>query len=98
MHANSRCYTCVVNARAKKLREEALELPTKARAELAHDLLLSLEEEPFDAPEDVEKAWAAEIERRVQDVKEGRVKLIPADQVLRDVRAGLKRVRAQRAR
>jgi putative addiction module component (TIGR02574 family) len=87
-----------LNARAKKVREEALELPTKARAKLAHDLLLSLEEEPFDPPEDVEKAWAAEIERRIQDVKEGRVKLIPAAEALRDVRASLKRVRPQRAR
>ena len=87
-----------MNARAKKLRDEALELPTKARAKLAHDLLLSLEDEPFDPPKEVEKAWAAEIERRVQDVKEGRVKLIPAEQALRNVRASLKRVRAQRAR
>ena len=93
-----RCYASTVNARAKKVREEALELPTKARAKLAHDLLLSLEEEPFDPPEEVEKAWAAEVERRVQDVKEGRVKLIPAAEALRDVRASLKRVRAQRAR
>jgi putative addiction module component (TIGR02574 family) len=87
-----------VNARAKKLREEALELPKKARAKLAHDLLLSLEDEPFDAPEEVERAWAVEIDRRIRDVKEGRVKLIPAEQALRDVRASLKRVRARRAR
>jgi putative addiction module component (TIGR02574 family) len=87
-----------VNARAKKLREEALELPTKARAKLAHDLLLSLEEEPFDPPEEVEKAWAKEIDSRIRDVEEGRVKLIPAERALRDVRATLKRVRAQRAR
>ncbi|MFO0734697.1 MAG: addiction module protein [Labilithrix sp.] len=88
----------MMNARAEKLRREALALPTKARAKLAHDLLLSLEEEPFDSQEEVEKAWAPEIERRVQDVKEGRVKLIPAAEALRDVRASLKRVRAQRAR
>ncbi len=87
-----------MNARAKKLREEALELPTKARGKLAHDLLLSIEEDPFEPPEEVEKAWAAEIERRVQDVQEGRVKLIPAVEALRDVRASLKRVRASRAR
>ncbi len=87
-----------MNARTKKVREEALELPTKARAKLAHDLLLSLEEEAFDPPEEVEEAWAAEVERRARDVKEGRMKIIPAAEALRDLRAGLKRVRAQRAR
>ncbi len=87
-----------MSARAKKLREEALELPTKARAKLAHDLLLSLEDEPFDSPAEVEEEWAAEIERRVQDVNEGRVNLVPAAEALRDVRANLKRVRARRAR
>lgn len=45
-----------MNARAKKLREEVLELPKGARAKLAHDLLLSLEDEPFDPPADVQKA------------------------------------------
>jgi putative addiction module component (TIGR02574 family) len=87
-----------MNARAKKLREELLELPRNTRAELAHDLLLSLEDEKFDPPEEVEKAWAEEIDRRVRDVKEGRVKLIPAAEVFRKVRASLKRVRAPRAR
>lgn len=88
----------LVTARAKKLRDEALELPMRLRAKLAHDLLLSLEDEPFDSPEEVEKTWTAEIDRRIQDLKEGRVKLIPAEQALRDVRASLKRVRSQRAR
>jgi putative addiction module component (TIGR02574 family) len=87
-----------VNARAKKIREEALELPTNVRAKLAHDLIISLEDEPLESPEDVEKAWASEIDRRIKDVKEGRAKLIPADEALRSVRASLKRVRAQRAR
>ncbi len=87
-----------VNARAKKLREEVLELPKKARAKLAHDLILSLEDEPLENQEDVDKAWAEEIQRRVRDVVEGRVKLIPMDQAMRQVRASLKRVRASRTR
>ena len=81
-----------VNTRAKKLREEVLELPRATRAELAHDLLLSLEEGELEAPEAVEKAWAEEIDRRLLDVKEGRVKLIPAEEAFRQVRANLKRV------
>ncbi len=87
-----------MNARAKKLCEEALELPKKARAKLAHDLLLSLEDRPLDPPQEVETAWAAEIDKRVRDVQEGRVKLVPLADAVREVRAGLKRVRAQRAR
>lgn len=87
-----------MNARAKKLREEALELPKKARVELVHDLLLSLEDKPFDSPEAVTKAWAEEIDARVADVKTGRVKLVGMEKALRDVRGGLKRGRARRTR
>jgi putative addiction module component (TIGR02574 family) len=50
---------------------EALKLPTDKRAELAAELLRSLDGEP---DEDVEAAWAAEIERRVRDVKAGKAR------------------------
>jgi putative addiction module component (TIGR02574 family) len=50
--------------RARKLYEAALELPLPERAELAADLLASLDGE---RDEDVEAAWAAEIERRARD-------------------------------
>jgi putative addiction module component (TIGR02574 family) len=52
-----------VTDRARKLYEEALELPITERAELAADLLASLDGE---SDEDVESAWAAEIERRAR--------------------------------
>jgi putative addiction module component (TIGR02574 family) len=52
---------------ARKLHQDALELPRPERAELAADLLASLDDEP---EEDVEAAWAAEIERRVQHARE----------------------------
>jgi len=52
-----------VTDRARKLYEEALELPLTERAELAADLLASLDGEP---DEDVEAAWATEIERRAR--------------------------------
>ena len=53
-----------------ELRDAALTLPTKDRAELAHDLLRSL-----DGPEDpdAEAAWLAEIERRARELAEGSV-------------------------
>jgi putative addiction module component (TIGR02574 family) len=50
--------------RARKVLQDAMELPLPERAELAADLLASLDGEP-DAQ--VEAAWASEIERRVRD-------------------------------
>jgi len=52
-----------VTDRARKLYEEALGLPLAERAELAADLLASLDGEP---DEDVQAAWATEIERRAR--------------------------------
>ncbi len=52
--------------------DEALKLPTNKRAELAAALLKSLDGEP---DEEVEAAWAAEIEQRVQDYREGKTHL-----------------------
>ncbi len=85
-----------MNARAKKLLQDVLELPRKDRAAFAHDVLLSLEDGPDEAPEVVERAWAEEIERRVADLKEGRAEVIPAEQVFREARERSKRARAQR--
>jgi putative addiction module component (TIGR02574 family) len=50
--------------RARKLLQDALELPVPERAELAADLLASLDGEPDD---EVEAAWAAEAERRARE-------------------------------
>lgn len=76
------------------LRDQALSLSPEERAALAHDLLLSLEDEPFDAPEEVEAAWADEIRRRAADVRAGEPG-IPAEQVLAEVRARLQERRGQ---
>ena len=46
---------------------EALQLPLEDRADVAAELLASLEEDP----QAVEKAWAAEIERRAHGVLAG---------------------------
>lgn len=50
--------------RARKLLHDAMELPVAERAELAADLLASLDGE---ADGEVEAAWSAEIERRARD-------------------------------
>lgn len=59
---------------AKKLLEEALALAPGERADLAASLLESLDETP---EEDLEAAWAAEVERRVREVEAGSVKTVP---------------------
>ena len=43
----------------------------------------SLDDEP--AEDGVEAAWDAEIKRRVEDIRSGRVKTIPGEQVLREL-------------
>jgi putative addiction module component (TIGR02574 family) len=53
--------------RAQELLREALTLPPHERADVAAELLASLDE-PVENPAVVEAAWAAEIERRARRV------------------------------
>ncbi len=57
-----------MNARAKHLLDEAMTLTTAERAELASELLASLDGE---AEEGVEEAWAKEIAKRAHDALSG---------------------------
>jgi len=52
----------------QKVLDEALRLELRERAELAAELLASLDGEP---DEEVEAAWAAEIERRAARARSG---------------------------
>ena len=67
---------------AKKLLHEALRLPTEERAELAAELIASLD---GPAGPDVEVAWAAEIERRVAKVLSGESRGSPWEEVRRRI-------------
>lgn len=42
------------------------------------------------ADHDIEAAWAAEVERRVEAIESGRSKLIPADESIARARAAIK--------
>ena len=57
------------------------------RAELAHTLLLSLE--PGDFDEDADQEWAAEIRRRLQAIRNGRVALRDWDEALVSIRQAI---------
>jgi putative addiction module component (TIGR02574 family) len=61
--------------------EKALTLSTQERGLLIDRLIESLDEGP--AEQGVEEAWAGEIKRRVDDIRSGKVKMIPGEQVLR---------------
>jgi putative addiction module component (TIGR02574 family) len=65
----------------------ALELPPLQRAMLADHLLQSL-----DGPDqkDIDEAWAVEIERRIREIDEGKVELIPGEKVMEELRSRFK--------
>jgi putative addiction module component (TIGR02574 family) len=72
----------------RKLRSEALTLPETERAELAHELIKSL-----DAPADtdVADAWDKEILRRLAEIDSGTARLIDRDEFKRRMQARLGR-------
>lgn len=59
------------------LEAEALHLPPGERARLVERLIASLDADP-----EVEKAWAAEVERRQAQIESGEVSLISGPEVL----------------
>ena len=72
----------------KQLETEALKLARSDRASLAQTLLHSLDETPEDFdPEEYERAWAEEIQRRLDDWDKHPEKGIPEEEVFRKLRA-----------
>jgi len=67
---------------ARNLLYEAMKLDAAERAELAAELLASLDGEP---DEGVEAAWAAEIERRLARIDAGDERLIPWEEVRAEI-------------
>ena len=68
-----------------------LALDTKNRAQLTHRLIASLDEEAGErlGPVEWEAAWVEEAERRLADMREGKVKGVPGEQVFARARARL---------
>jgi putative addiction module component (TIGR02574 family) len=65
--------------------EQALKLSPAERADVAEQLIASLDEGP---DVDVEKAWQEEVRRRLQQIDRGEVQTIPWEQVRRQLRHG----------
>src|SRR3989442_3534670 len=72
----------------RELESKALKLSARERARLAQRLISSLERE-VDA--DAEKLWRQEAERRLGEIKSGKVAGIPAEKVIRKARSSLRR-------
>lgn len=65
-----------------ELMKQAMSLSPEDRELLANSLFESLDH-PVD--EGVEASWSEEIKHRVDDIRSGRVKTIPGEQVLREL-------------
>lgn len=72
-------------ARAEALLQEALKLSLKERANVAAELLASLDDEPVENPDEVARAWGAEIERRARRALAGESAGLPWDEVKRNL-------------
>jgi putative addiction module component (TIGR02574 family) len=67
-----------MNPTAEQLKEAVLCLPERERQDLVEELTASLSTGP-----EIEAAWDAEIQRRMEDFDAGRVEGIPAEEALR---------------
>ena len=68
-----------------EIEKDALRLSAEDRARLAIRLLSSLEG-AAESPEEIEKLWIAEAERRFQELRDGVVQGIPAQEVFAEFR------------
>ena len=78
-------------SRAQELLRDALALPLDDRADVAAELLASLDDAEAEHPADVEAAWAVEIERRARRVMAGESAGVPWEDVRRRAEAELRR-------
>ena len=69
---------------AQKICIDVLSLPRKSRAEIAHRLLVSLDEQPTTAM--IEAEWKATAQRRFANVKAGKTTCRDAKEAIRDAR------------
>jgi len=72
----------------EEILQAAMALPPEERLSVARQLVLTVEGEGGELPEaEWDAAWADEALRRHREVEEGRVKLIPGEEVMARVRA-----------
>lgn len=74
-----------MGSRLEMLETEALALTPGERGALAQVLLASLDDDV-----ELEDAWAVEVERRIGDIENGVVQVIPMADALAQIRAALR--------
>ena len=67
--------------KTKELFDEAVSLPVEIRSQLVDKLLRSL----HPLQKEIDELWAAEAEKRVEEIKSGKVKAIPGDEVFKKI-------------
>jgi len=65
-----------------ELISEAISLPIDIRTQLINRLLVSLNPER----RDIDEFWMKEAEKRLKDIKTGKVKTIPGEQVFQEIK------------
>lgn len=68
---------------AEKIYEQALDLPIDDRLTLIDKLLVSTN---LPTKDDIDQAWAKEVERRCQELDSGKAKLIPGEEVFAKIK------------
>lgn len=68
----------------RELFDEAVSLPVEIRAQLVDTLLRSL----HPARKEIDELWAAEAEKRIEEIKRGKIKTIPGDNVFKKIFGG----------
>lgn len=67
----------------EQITAEALQLSVASRAELAERMMESLGNSEDG---EIEQLWFAEAERRLEEVRSGKVKTIPGEEVMAEIR------------
>lgn len=77
---------------AEKILAEALQLSEEDRERVARELVISLD---VGQDDDVEAAWAREIDARVRGIVDGSVEMVDGEEAERMLRARLARARTR---
>ena len=77
-----------MTAATTKLEEKLLSLPCEDRIYLVEKLLKSLNSP---SREEIDKAWAEESEKRIDELETGKVKTIPGEQAFQKIRKRIKK-------
>lgn len=75
-----------MNLTIDQLESAAKKLPIPLRERLIERLLAGLQGEPSNADTEISKAWLDEAERRVDELRSGRVEALPGQHLFKNVR------------